>query len=189
MLFLILMIVICHENQAEKASQYHIFSPIFQVILSKKTRILQSIDQRRMRGEYQQNPFWVLRKPLRRFLTMSDIHFNFFFPNTKIIYSAPYRPKSLQFGQLVQLGGGLDIYEWGWTRTKIQLCLNLGEGVQRDQKQKNYPFSSEWIENQKLYNIFKNQLPKSMRWGDMGIYPLLDLKKVLFLPYLPSKLS
>ena len=52
---------------------------IFQVILSKKTRQLQSISQRQMRrGEgYQQNPFWSPRRPLRQSLAMSDIYFYF----------------------------------------------------------------------------------------------------------------
>ena len=43
------------------------------------------------------------------------------------------------------------------------------------------------IENQKLYKISKNQPSKSIRRGDMGFLSLFDLKKVLFLPQLPSK--
>ena len=36
----------------------------------------------------------------------------------------------------------------------------------------------------RLYNIFKNQLPMSIRKGNIGmIFPLFHLKKVLFLPY------
>ena len=63
-----------------------------------------------------------------------------FSPNIKFIYSAWYRPKSFQFGQSAHFGGGLDIYEWGWTWVKIQLCLNLGEGMLRSQKCKIHPF-------------------------------------------------
>ena len=47
-----------------------IFSLIFQVILSTKTRLLQSIDQRRMgkRG-YHHNPFWGPGRTLRLFFS------------------------------------------------------------------------------------------------------------------------
>ena len=63
-----------------------------------------------------------------------------------------------------------------------------GGGVERS-KRKICPFFSLLIENQKLYNISKNQAPKSIRKGDMKFPLLFDLKKVLFLPYLPSKLG
>ena len=143
-------------------------------------------------GEYQQYTFWGPRTPLRLFLAMWNIYFiSTHHPplNIKIIYSTWYRPKSLQFGQSAQFGGGLGIYEWGWTWVKIQFCPNFGEGVLRAQKRKIFPFSNQLIENQKLYNISKNQLPMSVWMGDMRISSLFDLEKVLFLPYLPSKLS
>ena len=38
----------------------------------KKTRLLQSINQWRMREEYQLNSFWGPRRPKRQFLAMSD---------------------------------------------------------------------------------------------------------------------
>ena len=74
----------------------------------------------------------------------------------------------------------------GISGVKIQSSSNLQEGVLRGQKCKNCSFFSQSIENQKLYNISKTQPPKSIRRGDMG-FSLLDLKKVLFLPYLSSK--
>ena len=46
------------------------------------------------------------------------------------------------------------------TWVKIQLCPNLEEKVLRGQKSKICPFSSQSTENQKLYNISKNQPPK-----------------------------
>ena len=91
---------------------------------------------------------------------MSDIYFyffKFFLPNIKMIHSASYWPKSLQFGQSTHFGGGLNIYERGLTLVKIQLRLNLGKGVLTGQKRKIYPFLSQLIENQKLYNVSKNQ--------------------------------
>ena len=50
-------------------------------------------------------------------------------------------------------------------------------------------FLNQLIENQKLYNVLKNQPHKSIWRGDMEFLPPFDLKKVLFLPCLPSKLS
>ena len=55
-------------------------------------------------------------------------------------YSAWYWSKSVQFGQSAQLGSELDIYQWGWSGVKIQLCPNLGEGALSGQKLKNYSF-------------------------------------------------
>ena len=94
-----------------------------------------------------------------------------------------------KIGQTAQFEGGSDIYQWEWAGVKIHLCPNLGEGVLKDQKRKICPFFSQLIENQKLYNTSENQPPKSIMRGDMGFHPHFDLKKVLFLPYLPSKLS
>ena len=85
-----------------------------QVISSKKTSLLQSIDEWRMIGGergYQQNPFCGPMKLKRQFLAMSDILFfiYFFAERIKFIYSARYWQKSLQFDQSAQFGGELDI--------------------------------------------------------------------------------
>ena len=74
---------------------------------------------------------------------------------------------------------------WGSQRfwVKIQLCPNLGEGMLRSRKRKNFPFLSHSIENQKLYALYKNQPPKSIRRRDMGIFPpLWPFKTVLAVP-------
>ena len=80
---------------------------------------------------------------------------------------------------------------WGFKlfRFKIQVRPNLKKGVLRGQKHKICLFLIQLIENQKLYNIFKNQFSKSITRSDMGFFPLFELKKVLFLSYLPSILS
>ena len=114
---------------------------------------------------------------------MSDIYF-YFFPEHWIHLLC-----LVQLGQSAQFGGRLDIYEWEWTGVKIQLYSNLEEGVLKDQKPKICFFLSQSTENQKLYNISKNQPPKSIRRRDMGFPPIFDRKKVLLLPYLPSKLG
>ena len=72
---------------------------------------------------------------------------------------------------------------------RIQLCPNSAEGVLRGQKLKNYPYLNQLIDNPKLYSISKNQLLRSIKKGDMGVPPIFDLKKVLFLSQLPSKLD
>ena len=59
----------------------------------------------------------------------------------------------------------------------------------KGQKRKNSLFLNQSIENQKLYDISKNQHPTSIGREDMRIYPLFDFEKVLFLPYLPFKLN
>ena len=59
----------------------------------------------------------------------------------------------------------------------------------KGQKRKNYPFFDQLIENLKLRNISKKPLPQSLRRGYIGFSPIFDLKKVLLLPYLPSKLG
>ena len=64
-----------------------------------------------------------------------------------------------------------------------------GGGVIGGQKRKICPFLNQSIENEKLYNISKNEPCKSIRRGDTRISPLFDLEIVLFLPYLPSKLG
>ena len=64
-----------------------------------------------------------------------------------------------------------------------------GEDAERLKTQKLPFFFSELIENLKLYNISKNQLPKSIRKEDMGFLLIFDIKKVLFLPQIPSKLG
>ena len=66
--------------------------------------------------------------------------------------------------------------------------LQFGGGVLWGQKRKILSFLNQSIENQKLYHIQRSQPPKSIRRRDMGFLPLFDLKKVPFLPYLPSKL-
>ena len=64
----------------------------------------------------------------------------------------------------------------------------LGGGGAMGLKTQNLPFFfHQLIRNQKLYNISKNQSPKSIRRGDEGIFLLFNLKIVLFLPYLLSK--
>ena len=60
-------------------------------------------------------------------------------------------------------------------------------GGAKEPKRKNCLFFGQSIENLKLYDISKNQPPRSIRVGDMGFPPPFDLKKVMFLPYLPSK--
>ena len=108
-----------------------------------------------------------------------------FSPKTKIIYSAQYRPKLLQFSQPAQFGGEFNIYKymWGWCRTKIQLCPNLGERLPKGQKCKNCLYLSQSIENVKLYYMFKNRPPRSIRREDVRDFPVFDLEKWLFLPY------
>ena len=64
-----------------------------------------------------------------------------------------------------------------------------GGGTEGSKTQNLSSFFSQSIENQKLYNISKNQPPKSIRKGDIGISSLFDLEKVLLLPYLSSKLG
>ena len=129
------------------------------------------------------------QKTITRIFSHVRYLFSIFPSNIRITYSAWYWPKLLQFGQSAQFGDELDICEWGWTWVKIQLFLNLGKAVLRGQKRKIRPYSNQSIENKKLCNTSKNQPPKSIRRRDMRIYPLFDLEKVLFLPYLPFKLS
>ena len=62
------------------------------------------------------------------------------------------------------------------------LRSDLGEGVLRGQKHKNCLFFGQSMKNLKLYNIPKNQLPRSIRVGYIGVSPIFELKKVLFLP-------
>ena len=80
-------------------------------------RLLQSIDPRRMKG-------WISTKlVLGSWKTIKNIFSHvkyscllcnlFFLPNAKIIYSARYWLKTLQFGQSAQFASRLDIYEWG----------------------------------------------------------------------------
>ena len=129
-------------------------------------------------GGDEQNPFWAIRRPLGRFLTLSDIYFYCyyvflnFFPNIKIIYSACYWPKSLLFSQSVQFDGGLHVPIWTWVKT--QSCPILDEGVLRGKKRKICTFLCQSIENQKLYNISKNQLQmhweKWKKWNNSSLY-------------------
>ena len=82
----------------------------FSAWFSKRTRLLQSIDQWRMRrGEISTKSVLGSQKTKEKI----------FLPNIKFIYSAWYGAKSIQFGQSAQFGDGLDIYEWGWTGIKI----------------------------------------------------------------------
>ena len=64
----------------------------------------------------------------------------------------------------------------------------FGEGRAESQKQKTCLSLSQSMADQKLYNISKNQPLKSIKGEVMGGSPLFDPKKVLFLPYLLSKL-
>ena len=117
------------------------FRLIFLVILSKQTRLLQSIDQCRIRGGGRTSTKSVLGSWKTKKTIFSHVRYLFLFyfiylsplplQNVKFIYSAWYLPKSPKFGQSAQFGGGLDIYWWGWTWVKIQLRPNLGEGVLR----------------------------------------------------------
>ena len=74
-------------------------------------------------------------------------------------------------------------------KPKIQSCPDIREGVQKGQKRKNCFFSSQLIENLKLYSISKNQPSKFIGREGMRAFPLFDLEKGPFLPYLLSKLS
>ena len=114
-------------------------------------------------GRYQQIPVWSPTRALRQFLVTSDIYFYLFIfsPNIKIIYSA---------------------YEWGW-RVKIQSSPNL-----RDQKRKISPFSSQLLENQKLYNVSKNQPLKSIRRGNMR-FPIFWTLKSAVPPLSPLQIE
>ena len=69
------------------------------------------------------------------------------------------------------------------------LMPQFGREGSKGSKTKIYPSFSQSIENQKLYKLYINQPPKSIRERDMGVSPFFDLKKVLFLCYLPSKLG
>ena len=81
-------------------------------------------------------------------------------------------------------------YDWGWTWIKIPLCPNLEVGCWGVKIEKFAFSSNQSVKNQKLYNISKNQ-PTLNQWrGELwGGVSLFDLEKVLFLSYLPSKLS
>ena len=67
---------------------------------------------------------------------------------------------------------------WG----KNSVMPQFGEGGAEGSKTQKLSFFGQLIENLKLYNISKNQPTKSIRRGDMGLPPIFDLKKVLFLP-------
>ena len=69
--------------------------------------------------------------------------------------------------------------------SKFSYAPILGKGVLRGQKRKICPFLSQSTENQKLYNISKNQPTKSIRGGDMGFSPFLTLKKFCSSPISP----
>ena len=73
--------------------------------------------------------------------------------------------------------------------SKFSCAPIWGRGCWGVKNAKIFPFFSRLIENQNLYNISKNQPPKSIRRADEEISSRFDLKKVLFLPYLPSKLD
>ena len=112
-----------------------------------------------------------------------------FLPSTKINYTARYKPKSLQFGQLDQFGGRFGIYECGRLWVKIQLCSNLREEVLRGQKRKNCSFLSQSIENPQSYNMSKNQPSRSIRMGDMKSSSLFNPENSCSSPIIPSELS
>ena len=58
----------------------------------------------------------------------------------------------------------------------------FGGGGAEGSKTQKLLFFGQFIENLKLYNISKNQPPKSIKEGDMGFRPIFDLKKVLSFP-------
>ena len=130
-----------------------IFKHDFLGNIVKKIRLLQSIDQRRMKEEISTKSVLGFQKTVKtifsrgRYSIFIFSFFCFLFSNISIIYYAWYWTKLLQFGQSAQYGGGLNIYKWEWTWVKIQLCANLGKGVLRSQKRKICLFLSQSIEN------------------------------------------
>ena len=62
--------------------------------------------------------------------------------------------------------------EMSWGQNSPMSQFGGGGGAE-GWKTKIYPFFSQSIKNQKLYNISKNQLPKSIRRGDMEFPPFL----------------
>ena len=52
---------------------------------------------------------------------------------------------------------------------KNSAMSQFGGGGAEGSKTQNFPFLSQWIENQKLYDISKNESPRSIRRGDVGI--------------------
>ena len=96
------------------------------------------------------------QKTIETIFSHAKYFFSIFFPNIKIIYSAWYWPKSLQFGKSAQFGRKLDIHvymsgnELEW---KFIVCPNLEERVLKGSKM------------QKLYDISKNQPPMSITRG------------------------
>ena len=123
--------------------------------MSKKTRLLQSIDQQRMRGgAYVQNTFWDPRWPKRQFLAVSGIYFFFWTLNSFTLLSTDQN----RFNSVNRMSE--DELE-----VKIHLYPNFWEdGVLRRQKCKNYSFFSQLIENQKMYNISKDQPSKIFKF-------------------------
>ena len=127
----------------------HLFNLIFNIMLSMKTRPLQSIELWRIngRGDINKISFRVLKDHYDR-LWPCLIFIFYFFQNIKIIFSACYQPKSLQWGQSAHFGSEY-INKWGWTWVKIHLCPNLEDGVLRDPKRKYRLFLNQSIGSHK----------------------------------------
>ena len=80
-------------------------------------------------------------------------------------------------------------YEMWMTTDQNSVMSQFEGGGIRDWNRKNGFFFSRSMGNPKWCNISKNQLPRSIRRGDMEFSPLFVLEKERFIPYLPYKLS
>ena len=60
-----------------------------------------------------------------------------------------------------------------------------GKGTEGPKLQKLFLLNQS-IEDPKLYNISKNQFPRSTRTKDIRIFPFFDYEKELFLLHLPN---
>ena len=139
------------------------------VILLMKTRLLWSNDLRRMRDDgYQQKsvlgasedhgyifvhvrylfPFIFLSSKWKKSLSQLDTDWNWSNSENKL-----------------RLVSHVIFWSSGWFKVKIQFWLILGEEVLRGLNRKNGLFVSQSIDNPKLYDICKNQSPRSKRRG------------------------
>ena len=107
----------------------YVFSLIFSVILSMKTREWQSINLWWMKEgvRYRQSPFWDSWETITNIF--SHVRYIFIFTNWKIICSARYRPKSIKCGKWTWIGRIFDIMKWGWTWIKIHVRPNFWKGA------------------------------------------------------------
>ena len=100
-----------------------VFSLIFNIMLSMKTRLLGFINLWWMRRGEDINKIYfdVLEDHYDYFWTCQIFIFiKFFFPKLKIIYLARYRQKSSE--------GEFDILEWRWPRVRNKMSKNLWRG-------------------------------------------------------------